>query len=35
MPGHDVIIIGGWLAGLCCARHLHESGGAVLVLESS
>ena len=32
---HDVIIIGGGLAGLCCARALHAQGVSFLVLEAS
>jgi phytoene dehydrogenase-like protein len=31
----DVIIIGGGLAGLCCARHLHAEGIPFLLLEGS
>lgn len=32
---HPVIVIGGGLSGLACARHLHERGVPVRVLEAS
>ncbi|MFT5375826.1 MAG: phytoene dehydrogenase-like protein [Candidatus Latescibacterota bacterium] len=35
MKSPDVIIIGAGVAGLCCARHLHECGIECLLLESS
>jgi phytoene dehydrogenase-like protein len=31
----DVIIVGGGLAGLCCARRLQQQGVEYLVLEKS
>lgn len=31
----DVIIIGGGLAGLCCARELHRAGVSFVILEGS
>ena len=31
----DAIIIGGGLAGLCCARHLHQEGLSFTLLEAS
>jgi len=31
----DVLIIGGGLAGLCCALHLHQSGISSQILEAS
>jgi phytoene dehydrogenase-like protein len=33
MSKHDVIIVGGGIAGLACARHLHAAGRRPLVLE--
>lgn len=35
MPAPDVIIIGGGLAGLSCARHLHRHGTSFLLLEAT
>ena len=35
MKSPDVIIVGAGVAGLCCARHLHERGVECLLLESS
>lgn len=36
MSSHgDILIIGGGLAGLCCALRLHQSGLSVQVLEAS
>jgi len=35
MTGHDVIVVGGGLAGLSCAVRLHESGRAVHLVEAS
>jgi len=32
---HDVLIVGAGLAGLCCARRLHQAGVRFLVLEKS
>jgi phytoene dehydrogenase-like protein len=32
---HDVIIVGGGLAGLCCARRLEQQGVRYLILEES
>jgi phytoene dehydrogenase-like protein len=34
-PRPDVVVVGAGLAGLACARHLHEAGARVLVLEAS
>lgn len=34
-PEHDVLVVGGGLAGLCCARRLVAAGRRVLVLEAS
>jgi phytoene dehydrogenase-like protein len=31
----DVLIIGGGLAGLCCALRLHQSGISSQILEAS
>jgi len=31
----DVLIVGGGLAGLCCAKHLYDAGRSFLLLESS
>ena len=31
----DVLIIGGGMAGLCCALHLHQHGHSFQVLEAS
>jgi 2-polyprenyl-6-methoxyphenol hydroxylase-like FAD-dependent oxidoreductase len=31
----DILIIGGGLAGLCCALGLHQSGFSFQVLEAS
>ena len=35
MPIPKVLIVGGGIAGLCCARHLHLSGIQSKVLESA
>jgi phytoene dehydrogenase-like protein len=35
VPNPDVLIVGGGLAGLCCALHLHQSGRNFLLLEGS
>src|SRR5271166_67967 len=35
VPNHDVLIVGGGLAGLCCALHLHQAGRNFLLLEGS
>lgn len=35
MPETDVIIVGGGLAGLCCARRLHQEGIPFCLLEAS
>lgn len=35
MPKPEVLIVGGGIAGLCCARHLHQSGVSSKVLESA
>jgi phytoene dehydrogenase-like protein len=35
MTSRPVIVIGGGLAGICCARHLHASQVAVLLLEGA
>lgn len=32
---HDVVIVGGGLAGLCCARQLQQRGANFLLLEAS
>lgn len=34
MPEHDVVIVGGGLAGLACALGLHEGGVKALILEA-
>jgi phytoene dehydrogenase-like protein len=34
-PQADVVIIGGGIAGLACATHLHRSGTSFLLLEAS
>ena len=34
MADSDVIIVGAGIAGLCCARRLHESGVTSLILEA-
>ena len=34
-PHADVVIIGGGIAGLACATHLHRSGASFLLLEAS
>ena len=31
----EVVIVGGGIAGLCCARRLHQEGIACLILEGS
>ncbi len=31
----DVLIVGAGLAGLCCARRLHQDGTRFLILEAS
>jgi phytoene dehydrogenase-like protein len=35
MANPDVLIVGGGIAGLCCARRLHQSGVSCRVLEST
>ena len=35
MSSPQVVIIGGGVAGLVCARHLHEQGVSSLILEAS
>lgn len=35
MPDADVLIVGGGLAGLCCARQLHRAGISCRVFEAS
>lgn len=35
MEKPEVLIVGGGIAGLCCARHLHKSGVSSKILESS
>ena len=32
---YDAVIVGGGLAGLCCARHLHRAGLRPLILEAA
>jgi len=31
----DVVIVGGGLAGLACARHLHQNGFSFQIIEAS
>lgn len=35
MAKHDVVIIGAGLAGLCCARRLHQDGVSFRIVEAS
>ena len=35
MPEHDVVIVGGGLAGLACALALQEGGVSSVILEAS
>ncbi len=35
MPKPKVLIVGGGIAGLCCAHHLHKAGVSCKVIESS
>jgi phytoene dehydrogenase-like protein len=35
MSDPEVVIIGGGLSGLCCARRLHEAGVSFQLLEAS
>lgn len=35
MQNPEVLIVGGGIAGLCCARHLHQSGVPSRILESA
>jgi len=35
MSDSDILIIGGGLAGLCCALRLHQSGVSFQILEAS
>ena len=34
MSDADVLIVGGGIAGLCCARHLHQAGVSCKILEA-